>query len=689
MIYTINGEQPFQVLSDSFSVSPSQSGYDLYLSADGFNYSRFATVASGTTKQFTGMNNGNYYILSGNTSEVKVNWERECGGGGGGAAGVSSLDGQTGALTTKTIGGESILGTGDIPVGGSDNYQIVNNISEVQNPQTGTRVYVHSGSTVETYDGIAFDASTVSEGYVVKVFDGQGNKYFDIYRSGDNFFWNWENDGDIHSRTANGKLFYYKSDTTNHIFYLFPADTATTLDLQEMGEGVTTASTSTGVTVTWGAQSLMYDGAEYVPTSDIIYDLDSMTQSEIAALNAYLNSASEAERVGAHIYKNKIKCRYGNIESGKIRFYSHYIENDSGFAFIRNYIFFIKPDGTFEYLENGKEYGIPATFAVNYSTHTLTSTNTPMWAASRGITKGVAPVVYLLSGSTGVAVAKDAYIEKTGDWNGIIGATFEYSGETINAKWSYDQDTATLISWSTGGSGGPTIVNLDALSQAELTALYEQLSGETTASTVNEDYIFLKEFSSVHGGNKIPLRVQYMGYYSYKIRFGVCKPDNGHAGEIWLLTVDVEDNGNMSASLNPNYSFPGFSKFNVIDRYEWVKFDFSTSAITTSDGSQTIYTGDTGSGAWVFDFDKKKDFYRDTYVPCYKFKIADATFNDRTFASPTVSYEELATPVSLSCADGATRPFGYVFYFDYGYFTVSMYVDGDQNRYARFTVTKN
>ena len=150
MIYTINGEQPFQVLSDSFSVSPSQSGYDLYLSADGFNYSRFATVASGTTKQFTGMNNGNYYILSGNTSEVKVNWERECGGGGGGAAGVSSLDGQTGALTTKTIGGESILGTGDIPVGGgSGDYVIVEDLSAITNPTEGMVAFVKGTIAVD------------------------------------------------------------------------------------------------------------------------------------------------------------------------------------------------------------------------------------------------------------------------------------------------------------------------------------------------------------------------------------------------------------------------------------------------------------------------------------------------------------------------------------------------------------
>ena len=119
MIYTIKGEQPFQVLNDSFSVSPSESGYDLYISADGFNYSNFATVASGVTRQFTGMNEGNYYILSGNTSEVKVNWMKDCGGGGGGsAAGVSSLDGQTGALTTKTINGNAILGSGDIVISG-------------------------------------------------------------------------------------------------------------------------------------------------------------------------------------------------------------------------------------------------------------------------------------------------------------------------------------------------------------------------------------------------------------------------------------------------------------------------------------------------------------------------------------------------------------------------------------------
>lgn len=124
MIYKINGENPFQVLSTNFSVSPSESGYNLQISANGIDYTDFATVGAGVTRQFTGMANGNFYRLSGNTGTVEVNWERECGGGGGGAAGVSSLDGQTGALTTKTIGGQSILGEGDIPAGGVAQYDL-------------------------------------------------------------------------------------------------------------------------------------------------------------------------------------------------------------------------------------------------------------------------------------------------------------------------------------------------------------------------------------------------------------------------------------------------------------------------------------------------------------------------------------------------------------------------------------
>ena len=153
MIYSISGEQPFQVNSDSFSVSPSESGYDLYLSADGVNYSNFATVAANTTRQFTSMNNGNYYILSGNTSEVKVNWDREChgGGGGGGTAGVSSLDGQTGALTLKTVNNNSLLGSGNIEISGGSEIKsyVLDDLSQSEVIALYSEIYeLCSGNTL-------------------------------------------------------------------------------------------------------------------------------------------------------------------------------------------------------------------------------------------------------------------------------------------------------------------------------------------------------------------------------------------------------------------------------------------------------------------------------------------------------------------------------------------------------------
>ena len=87
MIIKIQGEQPFQVLSTSFSISASQSGYDLMFSADGYSYSKLFTVGANTNRQVTQVAAGSYYYLSGNTGEVTVNWIKDCGGSGSGGGG--------------------------------------------------------------------------------------------------------------------------------------------------------------------------------------------------------------------------------------------------------------------------------------------------------------------------------------------------------------------------------------------------------------------------------------------------------------------------------------------------------------------------------------------------------------------------------------------------------------------------
>lgn len=175
MVYKLNGEQPFQVLSSDFSISPSESGYELYFSADGFNYTSFATVGAGVTRQFTGMNAGNYYKLMGNTGEVSVNWERDCcggQGGGGGVAGVSSLNGQTGALTTKTINGNDILGSGDITIeGGSEISLEYNQIREIEHKDYVSYTFTHSGSTWGNY-----------EAWVAQITNGENSFQYGIWQ---------------------------------------------------------------------------------------------------------------------------------------------------------------------------------------------------------------------------------------------------------------------------------------------------------------------------------------------------------------------------------------------------------------------------------------------------------------------------------------------------------------------------
>lgn len=83
----ISGEQPFQVLSDNFSISPSNEGYTLQISADGIEFSDLFAVAADTTRMVTDVANGSYYRLAGNASDVTVNWNRSCGGGEGGGGG--------------------------------------------------------------------------------------------------------------------------------------------------------------------------------------------------------------------------------------------------------------------------------------------------------------------------------------------------------------------------------------------------------------------------------------------------------------------------------------------------------------------------------------------------------------------------------------------------------------------------
>lgn len=86
MITKIMGEAPFQVLTNNFSISPSNEGYTLQISADGKNFSNLFQVGANVTRLVTGVAANSYYRLLGNDSEVSINWMKTCvteGGSGG------------------------------------------------------------------------------------------------------------------------------------------------------------------------------------------------------------------------------------------------------------------------------------------------------------------------------------------------------------------------------------------------------------------------------------------------------------------------------------------------------------------------------------------------------------------------------------------------------------------------------
>lgn len=90
MIQKIQGEQPFQILSDAFSIGPSNTGYELQISADGSHFSTLFTVGANTTRLVSNVANGSFYRLKNNVGEVAVNWRTTCKGGGSGGSGSGS-----------------------------------------------------------------------------------------------------------------------------------------------------------------------------------------------------------------------------------------------------------------------------------------------------------------------------------------------------------------------------------------------------------------------------------------------------------------------------------------------------------------------------------------------------------------------------------------------------------------------
>ena len=168
MITKIQGEQPFQVLTNNFSISPSQEGYTLQISADGKQFSNLFSVGAGVTRLVTGVAANSYYRLLGNESEVSVNWMKTCvteGGSGGSGATYTAGD-------YISIAEDVISVTGITP----DLY-----LTSADTENFATKSYVDSADTI-IYDSAAtyiaavenhlFDVEQVTASAYTELHDG-------------------------------------------------------------------------------------------------------------------------------------------------------------------------------------------------------------------------------------------------------------------------------------------------------------------------------------------------------------------------------------------------------------------------------------------------------------------------------------------------------------------------------------
>lgn len=162
--------------------------------------------------------------------------------------------------------------------GGSENggnYLIVNSLEEISNPYEGLEAYVKERTEHLEYTGYTIDASQISEGYVAHIYYDGANETA-VYRSGEGFYWEWDN-GTTEKFIDKGD-YYYKINSGHTVFTVLLKNPAAYVTFEE---GVTTATTSGTIDILHKAVTYRYNGTEWEEyQAPKVYYLNEMTQSE-------------------------------------------------------------------------------------------------------------------------------------------------------------------------------------------------------------------------------------------------------------------------------------------------------------------------------------------------------------------------------------------------------------------------
>lgn len=657
MIYNISGEQPFQVLSDSFSVSPSESGYNLYLSADGVNYSQFAAVASGVTRQFTGMNNGNYYILSGNTSDVQVNWNRDCRGGGGGAAGVSSLDGQTGALTTKTINGNAILGEGDIEIQTGSSATVIDFDATSQQDRaslyTALKALYDGGSgdtinknyifykTVGTRQSVKFEYYTFSGdvltlGTVVAPTDSSASAYEQVLMiesnglvsisynaigggGGDNTYYV---DGDsINNYSGTVDEIYAKISSGNTVYVAgkydytkYPVAMAEIYEYQEgqpedpdylrqEGFQIPALKTAPGdgkIVESGYFRAFRYEGRDGDGYSaSFTSNATIMVGTGLALDGNYLVVSGGTSGGGNYVIVNALSAVTSPVE-GMIAFVPEHTVSET-IEFIKaNFVGVESPENYIGRIRRVSDSG-----EVNAIYQSGSNFYWDPWQSFNG---EFSFHDVIIDGQYNVTFRP--YNDNDNPGNSWIEFTLPNElyievNESGNAQTATTSETITTLIPNTfyqyNGTDWEKIdikkkYYLNNMSDAERLALYNDIDALIASGvSVNEVYSFYGDFYSQHSYNQVPHQLEYVRDTGNQKWFAGFSIHTDNPSEIWTLQYKINSDGTGEIAMSPNYSYSE-KVARILGNGHSFRYDISGSSIKIDDSLISNYTGTTCSG---------------------------------------------------------------------------------------------
>lgn len=259
-------------------------------------------------------------------------------------------------------------GGGGTPSPSSSNYRIVDALSAITNPTEGLMAYVKSGTKVT--NGIRFEISDWenfqknsdgnAEDFLARVHWGDWDESTQsaeelvatqIYQSGINFYWDWNNDGNLNYRELERDGVYYKIMYQTHnvegngygsYFDFYPIDETPWGDYKYSLNGNNTVSATTiQTTAIIPGGTYVYSAGQWVKIASTTFvweDIAPSTTAETAVLLEKIRASVARGIYPSILYQNHI-CNYAGGNSQWVNFEGVFDGNKEIVFYISDQVF--------------------------------------------------------------------------------------------------------------------------------------------------------------------------------------------------------------------------------------------------------------------------------------------------------------------------------------------------------------